>query len=304
MGRRPGDAGRSGPGGASPPFGIDLVPPDWGPQCRSPIADLALTRRGPDQISFRAPTNFLLLLLTPQTARRTRLGSSRYLEFDAPVGSAEIIPCGADFSAQWQVPKENILVSLEQSALLDLALREFDAGHVELRPVPAGRCDREALQIARLLGTEIQREHRGALYIEALTTAFAIHFLRRYSSLGSMPQQTRVLGGLTPRAMREVEEFIEANLAHDISLADLAGRVGLSYSHFLRAFRQSFGEPPHRFLMNMRTRRAEMLIRTSDKPLKQIAQETGFASQSHMTTVMGRLLHIRPGELRGLRRQR
>src|SRR5262249_2884368 len=52
-------------------------------------------------------------------------------------------------------------------------------------------------------------------------------------------------GGLPPRALRRVREFIEAHLEKTISIQALAAMVGLSMCHFARAFKQSQGMTPH-----------------------------------------------------------
>ena len=58
--------------------------------------------------------------------------------------------------------------------------------------------------------------------------------------------QTR--GGLAAGTLRRIREYIERELANPISLHDLASVAGLSDCHFARAFKQSIGMPPHRYL--------------------------------------------------------
>src|SRR5262245_13422191 len=72
------------------------------------------------------------------------------------------------------------------------------------------------------------------------------------------PPQFR--GGLPPRVLRRVLEHIETNLEGNISLQDLSITAGLSPSHFARAFKQSQGVTPHRYLMSYRLRQAVQLL--------------------------------------------
>jgi transcriptional regulator GlxA family with amidase domain len=88
-------------------------------------------------------------------------------------------------------------------------------------------------------------------------------------------------GGLPPRALRRVREFIEANLEESISLQMLADIVGLSMCHFARAFKQSAGVTPHDYLVRHRVQRAQELLAGTDLPLSEIAIAVGFADQSH-----------------------
>src|SRR5258708_34726289 len=59
-------------------------------------------------------------------------------------------------------------------------------------------------------------------------------------------------GGLRPRAFRRVREYIHAHLAENISNRVLAELVGLSACYFVRAFKQSTGVSPHRFVLQSR----------------------------------------------------
>jgi transcriptional regulator GlxA family with amidase domain len=93
--------------------------------------------------------------------------------------------------------------------------------------------------------------------------------------------RARFRGGLPPRALRRVREFIEAHLEQNISIQALATIAGLSMYHFARAFKQSEGMTPHDYLVQCRVRRAQDLLAGTDLPLSEIALASGFADQSH-----------------------
>jgi transcriptional regulator GlxA family with amidase domain len=95
------------------------------------------------------------------------------------------------------------------------------------------------------------------------------------------PPLPRVRGGLPPRALRRVREYIEANLEENISIQVLAGIAGLSMYHFARAFKQSEGVTPHDYLVQCRVRRAQELLSGTDLPMSEIALASGFSDQSH-----------------------
>jgi AraC family transcriptional regulator len=104
----------------------------------------------------------------------------------------------------------------------------------------------------------------------------------------------RLKGGLAPHLRRHLVEFIEQNLAEPLSLGQLAGMCALSEYHFARMFRESFGLPPHQYLLARRMNRARELLRSTRMPFGEIALECGFASASHFSNrfkqVMGRRL--------------
>jgi AraC-like DNA-binding protein len=74
--------------------------------------------------------------------------------------------------------------------------------------------------------------------------------------------------------------------------------AGLSAKHFARAFRQSTGVPPHRWLIEKRIERAKALLLGGGLSLAEIALACGFADQSHFTAAFRRGTGITPGAYR------
>ena len=105
-------------------------------------------------------------------------------------------------------------------------------------------------------------------------------------------------GGLPPRALRRVREYVEAQLEKNISLLMLASTAGLSMSHFAGAFKQSQGVPPHEYLVRCRVRRVQELLVTTDLPLSEIARASGFSDQSHCTRRFREQVGITPSNYR------
>src|SRR6516162_5663050 len=58
-----------------------------------------------------------------------------------------------------------------------------------------------------------------------------------------------VRGGLPPRALQRVRQYVDAHLNEKISVQSLANIAGLSLYHFARAFKQSEGLTPHDYLV-------------------------------------------------------
>jgi AraC-like DNA-binding protein len=104
--------------------------------------------------------------------------------------------------------------------------------------------------------------------------------LRRQGQ-SSSPAQMR--GGLPPNALKQVHGYIEAHLEDNIGLDALAAIAGLSIFHFVRAFKESEGVTPHRFMLRRRISRAQELLSGTDLPLSQIALVTGFSDYSHFS---------------------
>jgi len=109
-------------------------------------------------------------------------------------------------------------------------------------------------------------------------------------------------GGLSPRAFRRVREYILTHLEEDISNRVLAEFAGLSPWYFVRAFKQTAGVSPHRFLLQSRVERVKHLLVETELPLAQIAIAAGFGDQSHCTRWFRKLVGITPSRFRWLRR--
>jgi AraC family transcriptional regulator len=88
-------------------------------------------------------------------------------------------------------------------------------------------------------------------------------------------------GGLPPRVLRRVREYIEDNIDQRITVELLAGLAKLSVCYFVRAFKQSTGITPHDYLIRRRVERTKQLLSGTDMPLSEIALAAGFADQSH-----------------------
>ena len=109
-------------------------------------------------------------------------------------------------------------------------------------------------------------------------------------------------GGLRPGTFRRVREYILAHLAEDIGNRVLAEFAGLSAWYFARAFKQSAGVSPQRFVLQSRGERVKHLLVETELPLAQVAVAAGFADQSHCTRRFRQLVGITPSRFRWLRR--
>lgn len=103
------------------------------------------------------------------------------------------------------------------------------------------------------------------------------------------------LGRVTLAALLK---HIDQSLGSKLSLDELAGVSGLSRTAFTRGFRAALGLSPHQYLSLRRVETAKRLLRDTDLDLAFIAQETGFASQSHFTAVFRDFAGCTPARFR------
>jgi AraC family transcriptional regulator len=102
-------------------------------------------------------------------------------------------------------------------------------------------------------------------------------------------------GGLAAWQEKRAKDMLANSLDGSITIAEIASQCGLSASHFSRAFRQSTGVPPHNWLVKHRLNIAKDLLRNRALPLSNIAQQCGFADQSHFTRVFSHEMGTSPG---------
>jgi len=114
----------------------------------------------------------------------------------------------------------------------------------------------------------------------------------------ALARSPHLRGGLSPAALRRVEVYVQAGLDRPLPLADLAARAGLSVFHFARAFRVSTGLTARAFVETRRIARARQLIAGTTQPLATIAVDTGFGSQSRLTTAFKRATGFTPAAWR------
>ena len=187
------------------------------------------------------------------------------------------IPSGCAFSG-WMKP----LASLQATLFyIDPGLLMRDAGRgiaaIDVRP-RLFFDDESIWQTVLKLKAQIGREEAGdRLYAEALGAVLAHEIIRLDDDVpGSLPMR----GGLAAWQQRRIVEFIEAHLADDFPLAALANLAQLSTYHFARAFKRSFGIPPHRYHTNRRIERARTLLAHPGTFVADVALEVGFSGAS------------------------
>jgi len=71
---------------------------------------------------------------------------------------------------------------------------------------------------------------------------------------------------------------MDRDYAEPLDIPRLAKIAIVSEAHFIRTFRATFGEPPHRYLQRRRVERAMFLLRETDRSVSEICLDVGFTS--------------------------
>jgi AraC family transcriptional regulator len=152
-------------------------------------------------------------------------------------------------------------------------------------------------QTARKLEALVDAGQSGArLYAEALGIVL-VHELLRLNN-GTVQAEQPVRGGLATWQRRSVAQYIEENVSAQISLAELAELAQLNIFHFSRAFKRSFGMPPHRYHTSRRIEWAKILLAQPEQSVTEIALDMGFSDTSSFAAAFRRLVGRTPTEYR------
>jgi AraC family transcriptional regulator len=141
------------------------------------------------------------------------------------------------------------------------------------------------------------------------------HIARAVALLRGMPQlgprgavqlsnaETHVArGGLPAWQKRKVIAHVEAHLSRRIQVQELASLLGLSASHFCRAFKSAFGASPRDYVVRRRIEVAQAMMLTTSEPLYSIALSCGMCDQQHFTRSFRRIVGETPSMWRRTRR--
>lgn len=121
-----------------------------------------------------------------------------------------------------------------------------------------------------------------------------VALLNRHAGVGA----TMARGGLAAWQQRKIDRYVRAHLERPVQIEELAQQIPLSVSHFCRAFKETFGDPPHAYLIRLRLETAQQLMLATDDPISQIALASGFADQAHLSKQFRRVVGETPSAWR------
>lgn len=212
-------------------------------------------------------------------------------------GDVDIIPPYT--AASWELKGTDIdlVIGIRQEVLRNILMDSGkDPRRLEIRSRFQAR-DTQIEHIGWALKAEMENGYPcGRLYLDSLTTALAARIVGGHSSFS--PRSNGHNGKMSNGKLREVLSFIEENISQDLALQQLADVAGLSVSHFKVLFRRSMGSSAHQYLIRRRVEQASDLLREGRLPIGQVALETGFCHQSHLSMHMRRMLGVSPREVR------
>ena len=142
--------------------------------------------------------------------------------------------------------------------------------------------DREWMhRVMSLLESAVGQLHNQVHPAEG-TLLEATSLMRQQIDPPTAGQDPDTRGRLLAWQARKVRDHIDAHITRPVLVAELCALIQRSEAHFSRAFKRTFGESPHVFLVRRRVELATEYMLTTHASLSDIALRCGFTDQAHL----------------------
>jgi AraC family transcriptional regulator len=211
-------------------------------------------------------------------------------------GQFHIIPPHTPIDVAWEERPQATVIAYGAAVMNGIAEEHFDGSLPRLHPQIAAH-DEIVQHLCATLGGKIGRKGRYiALCAETIALQLILHV---FSTFGvGVKTAPTIKGGLTMAQQRRVLAYIESHLSKDIALVELSEQAGLSQRHFLRAFKQTFGETPCRYARASVMREAQTKLLNTRKSVTEIALDLGFENFGNFSTAFRKHTGMAPDEYR------
>ncbi|MCX9147349.1 helix-turn-helix domain-containing protein [Erythrobacter sp. WG] len=222
-------------------------------------------------------------------------GSTSYAAWGTP-GTANLGLGGVDYAIRYRAETCQFARILVSETLFEQALGDdFRRGAVEFidpRNAPAPGLVKVARR-AVLLKDNLPTNR---LLADSVGYAVAAELLHSWSNINrrKVPQ----LADARPQRarMKQVADYIEANLYSQFALSELSAVSGLSVPHFMRVFKVEFGMPPYRWIIERKIERSKALMRETSISITELSHLLEFSSLQHFSAAFRKSCGMSPSQ--------
>ncbi|HCW20166.1 AraC family transcriptional regulator [Achromobacter sp.] len=251
-------------------------------------------------VSTPASDRGFLVGVAMQGGHRRRILEGHHAStHDFDTGSIYIRDFNDDYRADLNGGFDFVLIELSR-AFIERVNDERGGPRISSLLPRAGSHDPVLAHLSKVVGCVMEQPAESSgLFVDHLSLAIGTHVLERYGAGATSGWADAGGGRVLSRSLEaRAKDMLLATVRDDNSIADIAEACGLSRSYFIKAFRQTVGTTPHRWLLEQRVQKAQDLLRAPGRSITDVAQLCGFADQAHMTRVFTSLVGVSPGAWR------
>lgn len=141
-------------------------------------------------------------------------------------------------------------------------------------------------QLGYSLGRELEKPQAASeIYAETAAQLIAVHLLRNHCTI--MHRLPESYNKLPAFRLKQINEYINANMEYSITLSHLASIAFMSPYHFCRVFKRTTGLSPNQYVINHRMIKSVQLL-TSGLGIEQTANAVGYRNVGHFAQLFKR----------------
>src|ERR1700722_3436207 len=264
----------------------------------SPSSSLLVERRDLEPISWQSHLHEdqLLHFFMKPAVIGFSLRDAAVTKIPVAPGQAVFCPRKEWHNIRWDEGISVLSIRIPDSALMEAARERLTDRSLEIVPTNVVTDDRLTHLLYALDGERARGYSAGKLFVDGIEAAMANILLTSFNTFA--PRSISGKGGMAPRVLRRVVEFMHANIDKQIGLTKLAGCAGLSLSHFSFQFRASTNQSPHQYMLQLRIERSKKLLADPRLTVLDVGLEVGFSNQQHFATVFRNFVGVPPSVYR------
>ena len=257
------------------------------------IEKIRRVANGPWYWHFRQPELCLFWFHEPRLQTLRASVNGRPVNHDFLGGSQLcLLPPRTEIEGEWKAGlKTSYTVAFLSPELVDQRLKSKIS-----RPVFAFEHPALLRSLSELSTEAIRPDGLFGLLAEGWSIQ-ALAYIARVAQ-GEEKQERRASGGLSNRNARIVMEYINGHIGEEMTLQSLAEQVGLSKRHFQRAFQNTFGTAPHRYIIQQRITTAKHELCLTKNSITDVALTNGFCQLEHFANAFRRFTGLTPSQFR------
>jgi len=243
---------------------------------------------------FQTVDHSVILHLSTPALVEIEIDGQRDIRKRVP-GDLTILPGASIRKLRSHDPHDVLMVAMSQELMAQAA---WEAGCTTPFELIARAYQRDAQLEHIFWALKAEAEHdfvSGPLYGKSLGLAVCAHLLRQGFA---MHKSAARKGGMAPRVLRQVMDYIDSNLDSPLRMASLAEVCGLSQYRFAHNFKSATGVPPYQYVIRRRLDRAKLMLRQTNLSVLDIANAVGCQSISRFNSLFRQEMGITPSSYR------